>query len=207
MRQVAPDARVLAIRIMHSDDVVYEGDLICALRLLANRIAAAEPGDLAEMVDVVSLSLGYFDESAADVSLQLRALAGDRGCCSTWASWSSPPPVTTRPAAGSTRRRSPCSRPRRSRPLISVGALNPNGSKALFSDGGRWVRPGPRAPRWSAPSRRRQRQPHPRGQGARAPGQPAARRACRCRPTARRSTPTTSAAGSPPGAARRSRPR
>src|SRR5262249_44186930 len=24
-------------------------------------------------------------------------------------------------------------------PLISVGALNPNGSKALFSDGGRWV--------------------------------------------------------------------
>ena len=25
-------------------------------------------------------------------------------------------------------------------PVISVGALNPNGSKALFSDGGRWVR-------------------------------------------------------------------
>jgi subtilisin family serine protease len=25
-------------------------------------------------------------------------------------------------------------------PLISVGALNPNGSKALFSDGGRWIR-------------------------------------------------------------------
>lgn len=25
-------------------------------------------------------------------------------------------------------------------PLISAGALNPNGSKALFSDGGRWVR-------------------------------------------------------------------
>jgi subtilisin family serine protease len=24
-------------------------------------------------------------------------------------------------------------------PMISVGALNPNGSKALFSDGGRWV--------------------------------------------------------------------
>jgi subtilisin family serine protease len=25
-------------------------------------------------------------------------------------------------------------------PVISVGALNPNGSRALFSDGGRWVR-------------------------------------------------------------------
>jgi len=25
-------------------------------------------------------------------------------------------------------------------PVISVGALNPNGSKALFSDGGRWIK-------------------------------------------------------------------
>ena len=68
MRQAAPDARVLSLRIMHSDDVVYEGDLLCALALLADRIAAAEDGSMAEMVDVVSLSLGYFDESAADVA-------------------------------------------------------------------------------------------------------------------------------------------
>ena len=32
VRQVAPDAQVLAIRIMHSDGIVNEGDLICALR-------------------------------------------------------------------------------------------------------------------------------------------------------------------------------
>jgi hypothetical protein len=68
VRQAAPDARVLSIRIMHSDDVVYEGDLLCALALLADRIAAAEEGEMSEMVDVVSLSLGYFDESAADVA-------------------------------------------------------------------------------------------------------------------------------------------
>jgi Subtilase family len=137
VRQAAPDARVLSIRIMHSDDVVYEGDLLCALALLADRIAAAEGGSMAEMVDAVSLSLGYFDESAADIadSSGLWAVIQvllDLG-------------VAVVAAAGnySTRRRfypaafslqpSPV-------PVISVGALNPNGSRALFSDGGRWVR-------------------------------------------------------------------
>jgi hypothetical protein len=137
VRQAAPDARVLSIRIMHSDDVVYEGDLICALALLADRIAAAEAGNMAEMVDVVSLSLGYFDESAADVAYscglwQIIRLLLDMGVA-----------VVTAAGNYSTRRRfypaafslqpSPV-------PVISVGALNPNGSKALFSDGGRWVR-------------------------------------------------------------------
>ncbi len=95
VRQVVPDARVLAIRVMHSDDIVYEGDLICALSMLANRIALAETSDPDKMVDVVSLSLGYFSESASDPAGQV--------------------------------------------PLISVGALNPNGSKAVFSNGGHWV--------------------------------------------------------------------
>jgi hypothetical protein len=137
VRQAAPDARVLAIRIMHSDDVVYEGDLICALALLADRIAAAEQGSMAEMVDVVSLSLGYFDESSADVTdssglWQVIRLLLDLGV-----------PVVAAAGNYSTRRRffpaafslepSPV-------PVISVGALNPNGSKALFSDGGDWVR-------------------------------------------------------------------
>lgn len=137
VRQAAPDARVLSIRIMHNDDVVYEGDLLCALALLADRIAAAEDGGLAEMVDVISLSLGYFDESAADITdssglWQVIRLLLDLGV-----------PVVAAAGNYSTRRRfypaafslqpSPV-------PVISVGALNPNGSKALFSDGGRWVR-------------------------------------------------------------------
>jgi subtilisin family serine protease len=117
--------------------VVYEGDLICALALLADRIAAAEQGSMAEMVDVVSLSLGYFDESSADVTdssglWQVIRLLLDLGV-----------PVVAAAGNYSTRRRffpaafslepSPV-------PVISVGALNPNGSKALFSDGGDWVR-------------------------------------------------------------------
>jgi hypothetical protein len=139
VRQVAPDARVLAVRIMHGDGVVSEGDLIRALGLLADRIAVAQEGDLAAMVDVVSLSLGYFDESAADVAFSSGvwqaievllglgvAVVAAAGNYSTRRRFY-PAAFTQQPtAAGQV-------------PLISVGALNPNGSKALFSDGGHWI--------------------------------------------------------------------
>jgi subtilisin family serine protease len=139
VRQVAPDARVLAVRVTHSDGVIYEGDLICALSLLAERVAVAEEGDLAAMVDVVSLSLGYFSESAADIVYssglwQVIELLLGLG-------------VTVVAAAGnySTSRKfypaafTEAPVPAGQVPLISVGALNPNGSTALFSDGGRWI--------------------------------------------------------------------
>jgi Subtilase family len=138
VRQVAPNAQVLAVRIMHSDGIVYEGDLIHALGLLAKRVAAAEAGDMAAMVDVVSLSLGYFDESPADVAfssglwLAIEALlslgvtvVAAAGNYSTSRAFY-PAGFTELPPPGPV-------------PLISVGALNPNGSKALFSDDGRWV--------------------------------------------------------------------
>jgi subtilisin family serine protease len=143
VRQIVPDARVLALRVMHSDGVVYEGDLLCALRLLAERVAVAGAGaqedGMAAMVDVVSLSLGYFDESAGDVSFStgLRsvldlllslgvAVVAAAGNYSTSRKFY--PAAFTEPPA-----------PAGQVPLISVGALNPNGSKALFSDGGHWI--------------------------------------------------------------------
>jgi subtilisin family serine protease len=137
VRQVAPDARVLAIRIMHSDGIVNEGDILCALAQLAVRVALAEAGDMNEMVDVVSLSLGYFSEAgdaaltsglkqAIDILLGLGvtvvAAAGNYSTSrkfypAAFASQNQPDQV----------------------PLVSVGALNPNRSQAVFSDGGRWV--------------------------------------------------------------------
>src|SRR3984957_14157967 len=137
VRQAAPDARVPSIRIMHSADVVDEGDLLCALALLADRIAAAEDGSMAEMVDVVSLSLGYFDESPADIAYgsglwQVIQVLLDLGVAVVAAAGNYSTSRRFYPAAFSLQP-SPV-------PVISVGALNPNGSKALFSDGGRWVR-------------------------------------------------------------------
>ncbi len=139
VRQVAPDARVLAVRVMHSDGVVNEGDLIYALGLLAERVASAEEGDLASMVDVVSLSLGYFSESAADVAYSsglwqvIEVLLG-MGVAVVAAAGNFSTSRKFYPAGFSEQPTPPGQVP-----LFSVGALNPNGSKALFSDGGHWI--------------------------------------------------------------------
>ncbi len=139
VRQLAPDARVLAIRIMHGDGAVYEGDLLCALHELANRVAAAQAGGKsAKMVDVVSLSLGYFSE-ASDTALDsalwqaIEALLG-MGVVVVAAAGNFATSRKFYPAAFAQRPVPPGQVP-----LISVGALNPNGSKAMFSDGGHWV--------------------------------------------------------------------
>jgi hypothetical protein len=137
-RQVAPRAQVLSLRIMHSDGIVYEGDLICALGLLAEQVTAAVNGDLTGMIDVLCLSLGYFSESSADVTYSsglrevIDMLLG-LGVAVVAAAGNYATSRRMYPAAFATQR------PSGSIPLISVGALNPNGSTALFSDGGRWV--------------------------------------------------------------------
>jgi len=136
VRQVAPDARVLAVRVIHSDDVCYEGDVLCALRHLAARIALAADGDPAGMVDVVSLSFGYFAESAADLAAtsglwQAIEVLLDLGVVVVAAAGNYATSRPFYPAA--------FARQAASVPVISVGALNPNGTKAVFSNEGDWV--------------------------------------------------------------------
>ncbi|HEY7263884.1 MAG TPA: S8/S53 family peptidase [Trebonia sp.] len=139
VRQVAPDAQVLAIRVMHSDDVVYESTLINALALIADRVAFAQAGHMEDMVDVVSLSLGYYDESPADALytsglwLVIERLLG-MGVAIFASAGNSATSQMCFPAAFAV---SSAPGPVR---LISVGALNPNGTKALFSNDGQWVR-------------------------------------------------------------------
>jgi Subtilase family len=139
-RQIVPDATVLSIRIMHSDGIVYEGDLLVALSLLAARVAEAQQDNsTAHMIDAVSLSLGYFIESADDATytVALRqaidALLGmgvvitaAAGNCATSRKFY-PAALAAQPSGTDTV------------PLVSVGALNPNGTRAVFSDDGSWV--------------------------------------------------------------------
>jgi hypothetical protein len=139
VRQVAPRARVLSIRVMHSDDIVYEGDLLTALTALASRVARAEATDPAKMVDVVSLSLGFFSESAADQAFssalwQAIQVLLDLGVVVVAAAGNYSTTRLFYPAAFAQR-----PAPAGHVPLISVGALNPNGSRAVFSDDGHWV--------------------------------------------------------------------
>jgi subtilase family protein len=140
VRQVAPQARVLAIRIMHSDDILYEGDLLTALTALAGRVALAQATDPARMVDVVSLSFGYLSESPADQAFtsalgQAVGVLLDLGVVVVAAAGNLSTTRMFYPAAFAQR-----PAPAGQVPLISVGALNPSGSRAVFSDGGQWVK-------------------------------------------------------------------
>jgi hypothetical protein len=140
IRQVVPDATVLSLRIMRSDGIVPEGDLLIALALIADRVAAAQAtGDTTGMIDAVSLSLGYFSDSAADVAYTsaLRQVIDDlldMGVLVTAAAGNYTTSRRYYPAAFAG---DPSAAGRI--PLVSVGALNPNGTPAAFSDGGSWV--------------------------------------------------------------------
>jgi hypothetical protein len=145
VRQVVPDAQVRAIRVMHGDGVVYESVLVLALELLRARLAYAQkraeaclPVDPADLVDVVNLSLGGYLEPA-DAKLPhplVNAVDALRhlGVIVVAAAGNH---ATTRPFYPAALAGRPD--PRHRVPVVSVGALNPNGSKASFSNDGPWV--------------------------------------------------------------------
>ena len=66
IRQTCPDATVLAIRVMPSDGVVEEHHCITA-SLLVRQAQAQANGTLDDVIDVMSLSLGYYHEDPEDV--------------------------------------------------------------------------------------------------------------------------------------------
>jgi hypothetical protein len=140
IRQVVPDANVLAIRVLHSDGVAYEGDVLLALWGLVARVQRAQDGHPEDMVDVVSLSLGYFDENPnpkgytgmiAKAVDELRKL----GVLVVAAAGNDATSRRFYPAALAEREDEEAG-PR----VLSVGALNPTATKALFSNEAPWVR-------------------------------------------------------------------
>jgi hypothetical protein len=60
VHQLCPAAKILSLRVLHSDGYSTEGALLLALNHLAERVESGDP-DL--MVDVVSLSLGFYPET------------------------------------------------------------------------------------------------------------------------------------------------
>jgi subtilisin family serine protease len=130
---------------MSSDGVVEEADLIRALGVL-NRIVddAFQSGDPSP-VDIVSLSLGYYHELPNDEDFdpvllqQIRAL-GTRGVAVLASAGNDATCREVFPAAFMPHAGGEVSRFERDCvPVVSVGALNPDGTIALFSNGGPWV--------------------------------------------------------------------
>jgi hypothetical protein len=132
IRQTAPGAQIYALRVMHPDAFAHQADVLRALDYLA---AQAEQG---QPVDVVSLSLGYFNESDEEVrvtesfrTVLTRLLAAGVPVVAAAGNF-----ATDRkfyPAALAPELR------QAGAPMISVGALNPNGTIAMFSNEGDWV--------------------------------------------------------------------
>ncbi|MBE1604514.1 S8/S53 family peptidase [Actinopolymorpha pittospori] len=137
IRQVAPDAHVRSIRVMHSDGVVEEGLLLAALHLLAEEVEGQVAAGGPLPVDVVSLSLGYFDEGPADqVTPLLAGIIADLAALGVVVVAAAGNYATTRPFYPAAFSDTP---PDEAVPILSVGALNPNGTVALFSNDGPWV--------------------------------------------------------------------
>ncbi|MBT2229872.1 S8/S53 family peptidase [Nonomuraea sp. NEAU-A123] len=127
--QVAPDSRVLMIRVMQADGVVPEEALHAALDHLLDEIAQGG------FYDVVSLSLGYTHETADDPLhtppllaklTQLRrrgviVVASAGNYASSRAFW---------PAAGALDGENDPDLA----PMLGVGAANPDGTIAIFSN-------------------------------------------------------------------------
>jgi Subtilase family len=146
IRQLCPDADLLAIRIMHSDGIVEEADLNWALAVLDTRLARLQDGQARDgHLDIVVLSLGYYHEAPlqpTDDSV-LRALLtslGRRGVIVVAAAGNDATLRPFYPAAYAPHNGGFVGNPCEDEvPLLSVGSLNPDGSVALFSNSGEWV--------------------------------------------------------------------
>lgn len=138
IRQNAPMAQVKMVRVMQSDGVAYESDLLTALRALVSLVTLAQAGGGAGMmVDVISLSLGYFHEDGEVVSDELAAVLDQLTALGVAIVAAAGNFATSRPFYPAAFAPRFASKP--GAPLVSVGALNPNGSIALFSDEAPWV--------------------------------------------------------------------
>lgn len=140
IRQIAPDSRVLALPVMYSDGVVHEGDLVNALGWVRDRVLAsrAAGGDPEEFIDIVSLSLGHYHERPDDEvhdSELTRVIGelGDLGVAVVASAGNDATELPCYPAALAAASDPPAV------PIISVGARNPNGTRALYSNEGDWV--------------------------------------------------------------------
>jgi subtilisin family serine protease len=149
VRQACPDAHLLGVRLFRGDGEVTESDMLEALQLLALRHLLALEGrshdGLAyEPLHVVSLSLGYYHEQPEDASFDALlhgplALLGRYGVCVVASAGNDSTNRPSYPAAfapgngglGDDESRLP---------VLTVGALNPDGTVALFSNDGPWVR-------------------------------------------------------------------
>jgi subtilisin family serine protease len=146
VRQKCPDANILDIPIGQGDGVLRESDILYLFRALLLRQVTAQRSNPADVIDVLCLSFGYYDEQPEDAVLDHKlwhefaalgkvgvSVVASAGNDSTYRCFY-PAAYSPHPAGLATAPDHDCV------PVISVGATNPNErSVALFSNAGEWV--------------------------------------------------------------------
>jgi hypothetical protein len=136
LRQACPDVQIVALPVMGTDGVVPEHMLIRALDLvLAKQLD--DPG----WADAVVMSLGYYNETVEDVeySSGLKALLVRLGRAGVAVFAAAGNDATSRPSYPAAFAVDPAFDEPDVLPLMSVAALNPDGTLAAFSNDGPWV--------------------------------------------------------------------
>jgi subtilisin family serine protease len=151
LHQHAPNADIRSVRVLRPDNVAYESDVLLALWVLADEVKQYQDskGQFGRMVDIVSISLGYYDETwLSDKETRLRkaldqltglgvvvvASAGNDSSTRAFlpAAISSLPPDGTAVVPANPQE-PPLPPPP---PVVGVGALNPNSTVSWYSNGG-----------------------------------------------------------------------
>jgi subtilisin family serine protease len=147
IRQKCADAKILAIRVIQGDGVVAEADLLETLNKLWLRQKLAIINERPEeLVDIVSMSLGYYHEEYEDLEFDPLLLAPIRALARLGVAVvvSSGNDATTRPMYPAAFAPYPGGVIpgvlADELPVVAVGASNPDRSVALFSNEGPWVR-------------------------------------------------------------------
>jgi Subtilase family len=146
IRQIAPDTLVLLVRVMHDDGTIDGDHLLNALgwvrdehdRAMTSEVDQPETQAPGHYVDVICLPLGYEFESKDQKFVRLLGdilgELGERDIRVVAAAGNEGTDRPTYPAAFALAKNPP------STPLVSVGALNPNGrTRAHYSNYGGWV--------------------------------------------------------------------
>jgi hypothetical protein len=141
IRQIAPDALILLFRVMHDDGTIHGDHILNALGWInEGRTADGEAtvDDPRPDVDVICLPLGFeFESKDVTFTKWLAEVLGDLGDLGVPVVASAGNDGTDQPiypAAFTVAEKQPRT------PLVSVGALNPNGrTRAHYSNYGDWV--------------------------------------------------------------------
>jgi serine protease len=148
VHQACPDATILSWRGIPADEPLVESEWLTTLAQITELVRLdREGGRGGHPIDVLSLSMGYYHENESDdlldpillTILDELARLGVIVVCSVGNDATGRPcyPAAFAPwsnGKGHVHRR------RDRVPIVSVGALNPNTSDALFSNAGPWVR-------------------------------------------------------------------